>query len=57
MREIASIADDHNALLMLTVETAFFPDAPPVTLPAARVYPIDDDDKIASEQAVFLTPD
>jgi SnoaL-like protein len=57
MREIASIGDDHNALLMLTVEAAFVPDAPPVTLPAGRLYLIDDDYKIASEQVVFLIPD
>ena len=51
------VGDDHNALLMLTVEAAFVPDAAPITLPAARLYLIDDDDKITVEQVVFFVPD
>jgi hypothetical protein len=54
-RIIASTGDDHNALLMLTVEANF--GAGPVTLPAARLYLIDDSDKIEAEQVVFLIPD
>jgi hypothetical protein len=53
-RVIASVGDERNALLMLTVRAAFGPDAPPVTLPAARLYLLDDDGKIAVEQVVFV---
>jgi hypothetical protein len=56
LRKIASLGDDHNALLILTFEASFVPDAPSVTLPAARLYLIEDD-KIAVERVVFLIPD
>ena len=51
---IASVGDERNALLMLTVRAAFGPGAPRVTLPAARLYLVDDDGKIAVEQVVFV---
>ncbi len=54
---LASQGDDHNALLMVNVEGAFGPGAPPVTLPGARLYLVDDHGKIVSEQVVFLVPD
>jgi SnoaL-like domain len=50
-RVLASVGDDRNALLMLTVEADF--DGGPVTLPAARLYLLDEDDKIKAEQVVF----
>jgi hypothetical protein len=51
---IASVGDDRNALLMVTVKAAFGPEGALVTLPAARLYLIDDGGKIASEQVVFF---
>jgi hypothetical protein len=48
----ASVGDDRNALLLVTVET----EGPPfgsMTLPAARLYRFDDDDKITVEHVVF----
>jgi SnoaL-like domain len=50
-RVIASVGDERNALLMLTVEADF--GAGVVTLPAARLYLFDEDDKIKVEQVVF----
>jgi SnoaL-like domain len=52
-RVLASIGDERNALLMLTVEADF--GAGPVTLPAARLYLLDEEDKIEAEQVVFFT--
>jgi SnoaL-like domain len=52
-RVLASVGDERNALLMLIVEADF--GAGPVTLPAARVYLLDEDDKIKAEQVVFFT--
>ena len=49
----ASVGDDRNALLMLTVQGAFGPGGAPVPLPGARLYLFDDDGKIKSEQVVF----
>jgi hypothetical protein len=53
-RVIASIGDERNALLMLTVEANL--GGRPVTLPAARLYLLDEDDKIKSEQIVYSRP-
>jgi hypothetical protein len=50
---LASVGDERNALLMLTVEADF--GAGPVTLPAARLYLLDEEDKIQAEQIVFFT--
>jgi hypothetical protein len=50
-RVLSSIGDDRNALLMLTVEADF--GAGKVTLPAARLYLLDEDNKIKVEQVVF----
>jgi hypothetical protein len=52
-RVISTIGDDRNALITLTVRAKFPPTGNEVTLPAARLYRLDEDDKIASEQVVF----
>ena len=51
LRVIASIGDERNALLMLTVEADF--GAGKATLPAARLYLLDENKKIKTEQVVF----
>jgi SnoaL-like domain len=50
---IAAIGDEHNALLMVTVRASFGPGAPSVTLAQARLYLLDDNKKIKSEQVIF----
>jgi len=52
---IASVGDEHNALLMVTVKAAFGPGAPTVTVPAARLCLVDENQKIKAEQVVFVT--
>jgi hypothetical protein len=49
---IASVGDDRNALLLLTVEANL--DGKKVTLPASRLYLLDEDNKIQTEQVVFF---
>jgi SnoaL-like domain len=49
---LASIGDERNALLLLTVEADF--GGGKVTLPAARLYLLDGNDKITAEQIVFF---
>jgi hypothetical protein len=49
---IAAVGDDRNALLMLTVQADF--GGGTMILPAARVYLLDDDSKIKSEQVIFF---
>jgi hypothetical protein len=51
LRVIASIGDERNALLMLTVEADF--GAGEATLPGARLYLLDENGKIQAEQVVF----
>ena len=51
LRVIASNGDERNALLMLTVEADLA--GRRATLPAARLYLLDDDGKIKAEQVVF----
>ena len=51
-RVIASSGDERNALLMLTVEADF--GGGKMILPAARLYLLDDDSKIKSEQVIFF---
>jgi SnoaL-like domain len=53
-RVIASVGDERNALLMVTVKAAFGPGAPELTLPAARLYLLDEDSKIEAEQVIFF---
>jgi hypothetical protein len=52
-RVIAATGDKHNALLFVTVRASFGPGAPAVTLPAARLYLVDDAGKITSEKVIF----
>jgi len=52
LRVNASIGDERNALLLVTVKR----DGPPfgaMTLPAARLYLLDENDKIKVEQVIF----
>jgi len=51
LRVIASVGDERNALLMLSVEA----DLPVgrMTLPAARLYLLDEAGKIKAEQVIF----
>ena len=53
----ASAGDERNALLMVTVQAILAPNAPPVPLPGARLYLLDENGKIKVEQIVFLVPD
>jgi len=53
-RVIASAGDQHNALLMLTLTAAFGPGGAKVPLTAARLYLLDDHNKIKTEQVVFF---
>lgn len=50
---IASIGDDRNALLLVTGQAVFGPTGEKVTVPAARLYLLDDDNKIQSEQVIY----
>jgi hypothetical protein len=53
---IASAGDERNALVMLTVEADF--GGGTMLLPGARLYLLDDDNKIKSEQVIFFaTPE
>jgi hypothetical protein len=49
---LATIGDDHNALVLVNVEADFGMGA--TTLPGARLYLLDDNDKIAHEQVIFF---
>jgi SnoaL-like domain len=53
LRVIASAGDEHNALLMLTVQAPFGPGGAQVTLPGARLYLLDENNRIKVEQVVF----
>ena len=53
LRILASAGDQHNALLMLTVEVDF--GAGKATLPGARLYLLDKHDKITTEHVIFYT--
>jgi SnoaL-like domain len=48
---LASIGDERNALLMLTVEADF--GAGKATLPGARLYLLDENNKIKTEHVIF----
>jgi hypothetical protein len=49
---IATSGDERNALVMLTVEADF--GGGTMLLPGARLYLLDDDNKIKSEQVIFF---
>jgi len=51
LRILASTGDGRNALLMLTVQADF--GGGKVTLPGARLYLLDDNNKIKTEQVIF----
>jgi ketosteroid isomerase-like protein len=51
---IASVGDERNALILLTVRAALGPDGASVTLPLARLALLDDENKIKDEQVVFF---
>jgi hypothetical protein len=52
-RVVSEMGDERNALIMLTVRAAFPPSGQEVTLPGARLYRLDENEKIASEQVIF----
>ena len=52
LQELAAIGDDRNALLLVTAEADF--GFGPTALPQARLYLLDDHNKIAHEQVVFF---
>src|SRR5262249_10646099 len=52
LKEIAAIGDDRNALLLITVEADF--GFGKTTSPGARLYLLDDNDKITAEHVVFF---
>jgi hypothetical protein len=51
-RVIASVGDERNALLLLTVQAAG-PGGTQLTLPGARLYLLDEDGKIKVEHVIF----
>jgi SnoaL-like domain len=50
-RILASVGDEHNALVMLTVDVDF--GGQKAILPGARLYLLDEHNKIKTEQVVF----
>ena len=53
-RVIASVGDERNSLILLTVRAAFSPSGAKVTLPAARLALLDENNKIKTEQVIFF---
>jgi hypothetical protein len=53
-RVTASLGDERNSLIMLTVKATLGPDGPSVTVPAARLALLDEHDKIKAEQVIFF---
>jgi hypothetical protein len=57
-RVVASIGDERNSLILLTVKAAFSPDGPKVMIPAARLALFDENQQLKTEQVVFfVVPD
>jgi SnoaL-like domain len=57
-RVIASVGNERNSLILLTVRTALGPDGEKVTLPAARLALFDENQKLQQEQVIFfVVPD
>lgn len=53
----SAVGDDTRALLQVTSRVKFGPDAPEMTLHGARLYRLDENQRIAAEQVVFfVTP-
>lgn len=53
-RVLASVGDERNSLILLTVKAAFGPGGQKVTLPAARLALLDENNKIKTEQVIFF---
>ena len=53
VRVLASVGDERNALLLLTMTMAGGPFGAGAAAPCARIYLLDDDRKIKTEQVVF----
>jgi len=53
VRILASTGDERNALLTLTMTMAGGPFGTGATAPCARLYVVDDDNKIKTEQVIF----
>jgi hypothetical protein len=54
LRVIASVGDERNSLLLLTVRAAFGPGGAKVTLPAARLALFDEGQTMKEERVIFL---
>jgi hypothetical protein len=53
----SAVGDDTRALLRVTSRVKFGPDAPEMTLHGARLYRLDENQKIDDEQVIFfVTP-
>ena len=50
----SGVGDETRALLQVTSRVKFGPDAPEMTLQGARLYRLDEDQKIVDEQVVFF---
>jgi hypothetical protein len=50
----SAIGDDRRAMLVVTSRVKFGPDAPEMTNHQARLYRLDDNQKIAEEQVIFF---
>ena len=53
VRILASTGDQHNALLTMTMTMAGGPFGPGATAPCARLYALDENNKIKTEQVIF----
>lgn len=53
-RVIASIGDDRNSLIVLTVTASFVPGGPKIALSAARLALWDENEKLKRERVVFV---
>ena len=53
LRVLASVGDERNALLLLTMTLAGGPFGAGAQAPCARIYLVDDNGKIKTEQVVF----
>jgi hypothetical protein len=51
---LASTGDERNALLTLTMKMAGGPFGAGVTAPCARLYLLDEDNKIKTEHVIFF---
>jgi hypothetical protein len=50
----SAVGEDSRALLQVTSRVKFGPDAPEMTLHGARLYRIDESQRIAEEQVIFF---